>query len=77
MKKPTLPEIKRIIKKAHPDMTGLKVSWVKRPFWLHEPKRAPFEGWWALVKLEADGYAPTIKTATAEEKVGYGKLYLD
>ena len=71
--KPTLPAIKRIIKKAHPDLVGLKVTWVKKPFWLHEPNRAPFAGWWALVKIEADGYATTVKPATVGDH-GAGRL---
>lgn len=71
--KPTLPSIKRIIKKSHPSIKGLKVAWVKRPFWLHDPKRAPFVGWWSLVKIEAEGYAPTVKVATVGDSGG-GRL---
>jgi|TARA_R110000824_G_scaffold227570_1_gene415376 hypothetical protein len=73
--KPTLTNIKKIIKKAHPDMTGLKVTWVKRPFWLHEPKKASFEGWWSLVKIEADGYASSVKPASVDA-CGAARLYI-
>ena len=66
MNKPTLPEIKRTIKTAHPDITGLKVTWVKRPFWLHEPDRATFKGWWSRVKIEADGYSSKVKCASVD-----------
>ena len=73
--KPTLPAIKRIIRKAHPNLTGLTVSWGKRPFWLYEPEKAPFKGWWSLVKIEADGFAPTVKPASVGESGG-GRLHI-
>lgn len=67
MKKPNLPEIKKIIKKAHPDIKNLKVTWEKKPFWLDEAGR-DFAGWWAIVKLEAEGFRTTIKTATVDTR---------
>jgi len=70
--KPSLPTIKKIIKKAHPKVVGLKVAWVKKPFWLHEPH---FEGWWSLVKIEADGYRSKVMPATINDR-GNGRLQL-
>jgi hypothetical protein len=69
--KPTLPQIKKIIKKAHPKMAGLKVVWVKRPFWLET--KSGFNGWWSRVEVEAEGYAPKVMLATIGEG-GSGRL---
>ena len=72
--KPSLPTIKKIIKKAHPEVVGLKVTWVKKPFWLNE-SHTNFEGWWSLVKIEADGYRSKVMPATIDDK-GNGRLQL-
>ena len=52
-------------------MTGLKVVWVKRPFWLET--KSGFTGWWSRVKVEADGYAAKVMPATIGEG-GAGRL---
>lgn len=71
MNKPTLLQIKKTIKKTHPKMTGLKVVWVKRPFWLET--KSGFTGWWSRVEVRADGYAAKVMPATIGEN-GAGRL---
>ena len=56
--KPTLPQVKRILKKANPG-SEIKVSWDKRPF----ENRG---GWYARVKVEAAGYRTRVMSVLAD-----------
>lgn len=58
--KPTLPQVKRILKKANPG-SGLKVSWDKKPF-------ENGDGWYARVKVEAAGYRTRVMSVLADSR---------
>ena len=63
--KPTLPQVKRILKKANPD-ARLKVSWDKKPF-------ENGDGWYARVKVGASGYRTKVMSVMADNDGCLGK----